>query len=72
MLDVNVIEVFAGALIGMVLGAAWYSPALFGNAWMKGIDKTPETLGSPTVPMIGGIIASILTALGVSLAIYYV
>jgi hypothetical protein len=67
MLDINVIEIFAGAFIGMVLGAAWYSPALFGNAWMKCIDKTPETLGSPSVPMIGSIIASLLTAFGVSL-----
>lgn len=34
---------------------------------MKSIGKTPETLGSATKPMVGSVIASLLTAIGVSL-----
>ena len=59
--------ILVATIIGMILGALWYSPVLFGNAWMKCIGKTPETLGKPTIPMIGSIIASLLTAIGVSL-----
>ena len=34
---------------------------------MACIDKTPETLGKTTIPMIVSILASLLTAIGVSL-----
>lgn len=66
-LAVDLIALLVATLIGMVLGALWYSPLLFGKQWMQCIGKTPETLGSTTEPMIGSIIASALTALGVAL-----
>ncbi len=64
---INIIAVIAATVVGMVLGALWYSPFLFGDKWMKCLGKTPETLGSATGPMIGSIIASLLTAIGVAL-----
>jgi hypothetical protein len=67
MTELNILGIFVATIIGMFLGAIWYSPLLFGNAWMKCIGKTPETLGKPTIPMIGSIVASFLTALGVSI-----
>jgi len=33
--DVNYFAVFVSAIVGMGIGALWYSPALFGDAWMK-------------------------------------
>ncbi len=70
MAELSIISVLAATIIGMVLGGLWYSPLLFGNAWMKCIGKTPETLGSQTAPMIGSIIASAMMAIGVSLLFY--
>ena len=67
MIELNLLEILAATVIGMVLGALWYSPILFGNAWMKCIGKTPETLGNPTIAMTGSIFASLLTAVGISL-----
>lgn len=67
MFEINLIGVLAATIVGMLLGALWYSPVLFGKAWMESIGKTPETLGKPMVPMIGSIVANILTAVGVSL-----
>lgn len=59
---INLVGILATTFIGMVLGALWYSPILFGKQWMEAIGKTPETIGSPTGPMIG----SMMTAIGVS------
>lgn len=66
-MDINFLGIIAAIFIGMALGGLWYSPILFGNAWMKCIGKTPETLGGQTAPLIGSIVASFLMALGVSL-----
>ena len=40
--NINFLAVFVSAIIGMAIGALWYSPILFGNVWMKvsGIDKS--------------------------------
>ena len=51
----------------MALGALWYSPLLFGEKWMQSIGKTPDTLGSSTLPMIGSVAASLMTAIGVAI-----
>ena len=66
-LSVNLIAIVAATFVGMISGALWYSPLLFGKPWMQAIGKTPETLGSTTVPMIASIFANILTAIGLAL-----
>ena len=68
----NLPGILVAALAGMFLGALWYSPLLFGKAWMRAIGKTPETLGLPTGPMIGSMIASVLSAVGVSLIFFLI
>ena len=42
--DVNWLAVIAAALVPMVLGALWYSPALFARPWMTAVGRTPEEL----------------------------
>lgn len=70
--ELNIIAILVATIIGMFLGAIWYSPLLFGDAWMKCIGKTPETLGKPTIPMIGSVVASFLTALGISILFSFI
>lgn len=67
LISINFLELFSGTLVGMLLGAFWYSPIAFGPSWMASINKTPETLPSQTIPMLGSIVASFLMAFGVSL-----
>ena len=33
--DVNFLAVIISALVAFIIGGLWYSPILFGNAWMK-------------------------------------
>ena len=64
---ISIVEIVAGALVGMVLGAFWYGPVGFGEAWIRSIGKTPETLGGQSGPMLGSMVACLLTAAGVAL-----
>jgi len=59
-------SILAATLAGMILGALWYSPVLFGNAWMQALGKTQDQLGSATGPMIGSVLACLLTAIALA------
>lgn len=39
---VNYLAVLVAAILNMALGALWYSPAVFGKAWMELVGITPE------------------------------
>ncbi len=67
MLIFQLVEILPAAVVGMLLGALWYSPLLFGPAWMRCLGKTSESLGSATWPMVGSVFACLLMAAGVSL-----
>jgi len=72
MSDLHYVGIIIATITGMILGALWYSPLLFGNLWMKSIGKTPETLGSTIKPIIGSIIANLLTAFGIAILFSFV
>ncbi|MFH1679053.1 MAG: DUF1761 domain-containing protein [Candidatus Eisenbacteria bacterium] len=40
--SMNYLAVLVGAIVSVVIGAVWYMPGLFGNAWMQAIGKTKE------------------------------
>lgn len=44
--SINPLAVIVSAVIGVVIGSFWYSPALFGTAWLKlsGIRMTPQKI----------------------------
>ena len=43
-IDVNYLAVLVAAVAAMVVGFAWYSPALFGKQWMKLMGYSSESL----------------------------
>lgn len=61
--------VLAAAVAGMAIGAAWYSPLLFGNAWMAALGKTQDEIGTPVGAMIGSMFCCLLSALGVAVLV---
>lgn len=63
----NVWAILAGAVVSMILGSLWYSKLMFGNVWMKLINKKQEDMVSPTGPMIGAVIVSLVNSFALAL-----
>jgi len=42
--NVNLIAVLVSAIAAQIIGAMWYSPVLFGKAWMKLVGYTKKDL----------------------------
>lgn len=55
---VNYLAILVAAVANMIVGAVWYSPVLFGRAWMAEIGKRQEDLGSPVRGYVGAFVAA--------------
>ena len=61
--NVNYLAVVVAAVAAIVIGFAWYAPALFGKRWMAYLGTTQAELGNPGgVGMAVGVVASLLNA----------
>ncbi len=50
--SINLLAVLIAAVINMVLGALWYSPALFAKTWMTALGKTEEEIKNSSTGLI--------------------
>ncbi len=41
-MNVKILGILIAMVAHQILGALWYSPLLFSNAWIKSIGKTPD------------------------------
>jgi len=53
--EINWLSVVIATIIPSIMGFAWYSPMLFGKAWMDSIGMTEEKARSANMPVIMGI-----------------
>ncbi len=60
--DINYVAVIIAALVPMVLGALWYSPALFARPWMRAVDRTEEDMGGMGKGYVLSAIAAVLSS----------
>lgn len=65
MAELNWMPVAASAVMAMMLGALWYSPIAFGNAWMAALGKTADDLGSAAPAMAGSMVVCVVSAIAV-------
>jgi len=57
---INFLSILIAAVAYMVLGALWYSPILFGDAWTKGIGKTKAQIAAGfSLPLKGNVFISV-------------
>ncbi len=67
--DFNWLGAIAAAVAAMVIGFVWYSPVLFGTAWMNALGKRMEELGSPKVAVPNALVMNLISALVLTHAI---
>jgi hypothetical protein len=65
--DINYWAVLAAVIVNMLVGAAWYSPALFGKAWANLLGKKVGDMGANAgqgyaVSTVGAVIQSFILA----------
>ena len=66
----NWLAVLVAGISAFVLGGAWYSPALFGKAWMKENSLTEERIKSGNKGKIFGIALLLTLVMSANLAMY--
>jgi hypothetical protein len=59
--EVNYLAVLVAGVVYMIIGALWYSPVMFGNAWMKALGKSKEQVSADFTPL--NYVWALLTAL---------
>jgi len=67
-MEYNALFYFVAAIIPMVIGAVWYHPKVFGNAWMKASGVTEEQIQGGNMPLIFGLayVFSLILAFGMT------
>jgi len=65
--DVNLIAVFAAAISSFLLGGLWYSPALFGKAWMKEANYEESQAKHPAKVFGLSFLFALMSAFGFSM-----
>src|SRR5262245_4117906 len=69
--DVNWLLVLYGVIASMIVGSIWYTPAVFGNMWMKELGKKKEDMkGAPTAYLIMALASAVLTYVMIHVASY--
>lgn len=55
--SVNYVAVLLASVAAMAVGFAWYSPSLFGNAWIKAMGLNKKDMGAAKKKGMGGTMA---------------
>ena len=68
--DYNIWALLIAVLANQLVGALWYSKALFATAWMKEVGHTPETIreNPSKQPFVIAILTSIVLAVALAWA----
>jgi hypothetical protein len=66
----NWIAVFVAGISAFVLGGVWYSPALFGKAWMKENNLTDAQIKAGNKGKIFGVSILLTLVMAANLAMY--
>lgn len=66
--SINYLAVIVSGLAYWILGALWYSPALFAKTWMKEVGKTEEQLkeGFSYLVFVWSFLWSVIAAYGIA------
>lgn len=54
-MELNFLAILVSAIVPLLIGAIWYNPSVFGNAWMKASGMTEEKMKSGNIAVIFGV-----------------
>lgn len=60
------IAILVSTFVAGGLGALWYSPSLFGEAWLAELGKPRESLGPPGPSIAGSVFSCFVSAIAVA------
>jgi hypothetical protein len=66
----NYLAVLAAAVSAFLIGGVWFSPALFGNAWIKATGLSAQTLAKRNMPMVFGVAFLLCAIMSFNLAAF--
>lgn len=69
-ISVNIWAVLMAAVSAFLIGGAWYSPAIFGNVWMKAAELDEEELRETNMGRIFGLAFFFLLIMAFCLAMF--
>lgn len=69
MANLNWLAVGGGTLAAFVVGALWYSPAMFAKPWTAAVGLDPDHMNKANVPVLlaVSVLLSFITAIGLAL-----
>ena len=53
---INPLAIVVAAVAALAIGALWYNPKVFGTAWMRESDMTPEKMQKGNIAVIFGVV----------------
>lgn len=66
MISVDLLSIFSAGVVSLVIGFVWYHPSVFGGAWTRMTNLSPEAVekGKRRMPLMAffGLLASMLAA----------
>lgn len=68
-IELNWLAVAVAAVAGYSVGAIWYMPKIFGNAWIDALGKSMSELGSPAKSMSITAVTTLFSTIVMALAL---
>lgn len=68
--ELNWLAVLVTTAVAMAIGSIWYTPAVFGRAWMKSIGvKEKDFMDGDMQPILFAIVSSFVTAMALGVLV---
>lgn len=68
--ELNWLAVLVATVVAMVIGSVWYTPGVFGRAWMKSIGvKEKDFMDGSMQPIIFAVVSSFVTAVALGVLV---
>lgn len=72
MIEVSLLKILASGIAAVILGFVWYHPRVFGSAWMRLVNMTPEMAERGKRRMILNVLLGALSSMLIAYVMVYI